>query len=40
MYSLDPAKPQRLVPQGHFLRGVYGTFSIAIQVTFYEIIIS
>jgi len=25
-------KPLRLVPQGHFLRGVYGTFYDAIKV--------
>ncbi len=29
-YSFDPDKPQRLAPQGHFLRGVYDPFSLAI----------
>jgi len=38
MYSLSPEKTPRLAPQGHFLRGVYGTFYLAISVTFYEII--
>jgi len=34
MYCLIPEKPLRLAPQGHFLRGVYGTFYLAISVTF------
>jgi len=40
MYCLVPEKPLRLVPQGHFLRGVYGTFYLAIGDIFYEFIIS
>jgi len=31
MYCLVPEKPLRLAPQGHFLRGVYGTFYLAID---------
>jgi hypothetical protein len=31
MYCLVPEKPLRLAPQGHFLRGVYGTFYLAPQ---------
>jgi len=38
MYSFTPEKTRRLAPQGHFLRGVYGPFYLAISVTFYEII--
>jgi len=38
MYSLTPEKTLRLAPQGHFLRGVYGPFFLAINVTFYEFI--
>jgi hypothetical protein len=38
MYCLVPEKPLRLAPQGHFLRGVYGTFYLAIGDTFYEFI--
>jgi len=36
MYCLVPEKSLRLAPQGHFLRGVYGTFYLAISDTFYE----
>ncbi|MBW1821724.1 MAG: hypothetical protein JRI92_08150 [Deltaproteobacteria bacterium] len=39
MYSLVSEKPLRLAPQGHFLRGVYEPFYLAIGVyskTFYE----
>jgi len=39
MYCLVPEKPPRLAPQGHFLRGVYGTFYDAIGDAFYEIVI-
>jgi hypothetical protein len=38
MYCLAPEKALRLVPQGHFLRGVYEPFYLAIHVTFYETI--
>ena len=31
MYCLVSEKPLRLAPQGHFLRGVYGTFYLAPQ---------
>jgi len=34
MYCLVPEKPLRLAPQGHFLRGVYGTFYLAIYRLF------
>jgi len=34
MYCLVSEKPLRLAPQGHFLRGVYGTFYLAIVDTF------
>ena len=40
MYYLIPEKLLRLAPQGHFLRGVYGTFYLAISVTFYETVIN
>jgi len=30
MYSLAPEKTRRLAPQGHFLRGVYEPFYLAI----------
>ncbi|MBW2250478.1 MAG: hypothetical protein JRF60_07560 [Deltaproteobacteria bacterium] len=36
MYCLVSEKPLRLAPQGHFLRGVYGTWNDAIGVTFFE----
>jgi len=36
MYCLVPEKALRLAPQWHFLRGVYGTFYLAIGDTFYE----
>jgi len=31
MYSLVPEKPLSLAPQGHFLRGVYEPFYLAIR---------
>ena len=36
MYCLVSEKPPRFAPQGHFLRGVYGTFYLAIGDNFYE----
>ena len=39
MYNLTPEKTLRLAPQGHFLRDVYGSFYLAISVSFYETII-
>ena len=38
MYSFDSERPQSLVPQGHFLRGVSEPFSIAIPIAFYWLI--
>jgi len=34
LYSLAPEKTRRLAPQGHFLRGVYEPFYLAISITF------
>jgi len=38
MYCLAPEKTLHLAPQGHFLRGVYEPFYLAISVTFYGLI--